>query len=211
LQFVVPLSFVPFTVIFPLFLAAFSFTMFYPIVPKSVIALSAISMLICLPMIALSVVNFGILSIWLNATVAFLILIHHISFYAVAWVVRKRSKPTKMLAMDEDANSMPMATESIAFYMVNIVSLVFLFIINALAFAIMVDITTRGAINSTLPAERIGSAKWNIKVQIGQTAVLGAELLSLGAILIICAMGWKRLEDEKENREEEEFLFGWKA
>ena len=94
-----------------------------------------------------------------------------------------------------------------AFGLLNILCTSFLCIITAVAFSIMVDITTRGAKKSTLPVERIGSHKWNIKVQIAQTTVLGAELVTLMAALVFCAMGLKRFYDEKERREAE-FEYG---
>ncbi|KDR81032.1 hypothetical protein GALMADRAFT_61472 [Galerina marginata CBS 339.88] len=171
-------------------------------VPKSILYLTGASMLVCLPMFALSIVNFGMLSIWLNATVAFLILIHHISFMAVAWVTRKKDTP-KDIASEDDDDSLHLAPEpSIAIHMANLAFLSFLTIINIIAFSIMVDITTRGGINSTLPIERIGH-KWNIKIQIGQTAVLGVELVLLGAILLISGLGRRRFAIEQEERDEE--------
>lgn len=175
-------------------------------IPKSVISLTAASMVICLPMIALSVVNFGMLSIWLNATVAVLILVHHVTFFAVIWATRKKDT-TKIIAVEEDANDseyLHVAEEpSIALHMGNIASLGFLAIINAIAFSIMVDITKTGAIGSTLPVERIGSHKWNIKVEIGQTAVLGVELVMLSTILSICALRRRRFNIEQEEKLEE--------
>jgi len=170
-------------------------------VPKSIIYLTAASILVCLPMFALSIVNFGMLSIWLNATVAVLILIHHITFMAVAWVTKKQI-PSKEIVGEED-DSLHLAPEpSIVIHAANIYSLSFLAIINAIALSIMVDITTRGGINSTLPIERIGH-KWNIKIQIGQTAVLGVELALLATILAISALGRRRFAIEQEERDEE--------
>jgi hypothetical protein len=159
-------------------------------------------------MIALSVVNFGMLSIWLNATVGILILIYHISFFAVMWATRKKN-PTKIVAAEDDVgDSLNLADEpSIAIHMGNIASVIFLVIINLIAFSVMVDITTNGAVSSTLPAERIGSHKWNIKVEIGQTAVLGTELVMLSTILAICALGRKRYNIEQEDKIEE-FEYG---
>jgi len=170
-------------------------------VPKSVIYLTAASMIICLPMFALSIVNFGMLSIWLNATVAFLVLIHHISFLAVTWITRKQNS-AKEIAIDDD-NSLHLAPEpSIAIHMANIAFLAFITITNIIAFSVMVDITTRGGLKSTLPVERIGH-KWNIKIQIGQTAVLGVELVVLSTILAICALGRRRFAIEQEEKDEE--------
>jgi len=172
-------------------------------VPKSIICLTAVSMTICLPMIALSVVNFGMLSIWLNATVAILIIIHHITFFSAMWATRKKN-PTKIIAVEDEAgDSLHLAEEpSIALHMGNIASLIFLVIINAIAFIIMIDITINGGARSTLPAERVGH-KWNIKVEIGQTAVLGVELVMISTILAICALGRRRYNGEQEDKQAE--------
>jgi len=163
-------------------------------------------------MIVLSVVNYGLLSIWLNATIAILILVYHLTFFATMWATRNKD-PTKIIAADDNADdnaddSLHLAEEpSIAIHMGNIASLIFLVILNAIAFSIMVDITTHGAINSTLPAERIGSHKWNLKVEIAQTTVLGTELLVLSTILAICAVGRRRYNIEQEDKMED-FEYG---
>jgi len=177
--------------------------------PMPIIYLTGVSIIFCLPMIALSIVNFGMLSIWLNATVAIFILIHHLTFLAVAWRSRKHASSSKLAVIDDDeSSSLVMDLEPpMAFSLLNVLCTSFLCIITALAFSTMVDITTRGASKSTLPVERIGSHKWNIKVQIAQTTVLGAELLTLMAALVFCAMGLKRFYDEKEKREAE-FEYG---
>jgi hypothetical protein len=175
--------------------------------PTPIIYLTGVSIIFCLPMITLSIVNFGMLSIWLNATVAILILIHHFAFLAVTWRSRNKASSSKMAVIDDDddeSNSLTMDLEPpMAFGLLNIFCTSFLCIITALAFSIMVDITTRGAIRSTLPVERIGSHKWNIKVQIAQTTVLGAELVTLMTALVFCGMGLRRFHDQKERREAE--------
>ena len=173
--------------------------------PMPVIYLTGVSIVFCLPMIALSIVNFGMLSIWLNATVAILILIHHSIFLAATWRSRKHGNSSKMAVIDdEESDPSPMDLEPpMAFGLLNVLCTSFLCIITALAFSIMVDITTRGAMKSTLPVERLGSHKWNIKVQIAQTTVLGTELVTLMAALVFCGMGLKRFHDEKERREAE--------
>jgi len=185
-----------------------------PSVPKSVYTLIVLSMIMCLPMVALSVVNYGLLSIWLNAFVAVLILVHNFSFLGTAYWVKKHSSGTKapinindLYDDDDDDKALTMSEQAVAFHMGNIAPLVFLIIVNATAFGIMVDITTRGAMKSTLPAERIGSHKWNIKVQIAQTAVLGVELLVQLFMLVVCSRGWLRLKEEEEMAEEE-FEYG---
>lgn len=170
----------------------------------------AISIVMCVPMIALSVVNYGLLSIWLNAFVAVLILVHNFSFLGAACWTKKYSNgkkaPISINDVDDDV-PLSMSEPAVAFHMGNIAPLIFLIIINAVAFGIMVDITTRGALKSTLPAERIGSHKWNIKVQIAQTTVLGVELLTQLITLTVCALGWLRLREEEEMAQEE-FEYG---
>lgn len=173
--------------------------------PMPIIYLTGLSIVFCLPMIVLSIVNFGMLSIWLNATVAILILIHHFAFLAITRRARKHGSSSKMVVIDDDeSTSLTMDLEPpFAFTFLNVLFTSFLCIVTALAFSIMVDITSRGPSRSTLPVERIGSHKWNIKVQIAQTTVLGAELVTLIAALLFCAMGLKRLSDVKERREAE--------
>jgi len=177
--------------------------------PTPILYLTGVSMIFCLPMIALSIVNFGMLSIWLNATVAFVILIHHFSFLAVTWISRRHASSAKIAAIeDEDDDEIDLPTlenlePPMPCSLVNLIATTFLCIITTIAFSIMVDITTRGAIRSTLPAERIGSHKWNIKVQIAQTTVLGTEVVTLFAVLAICALGRFRFCEAKEKREAE--------
>jgi len=159
-------------------------------------------------MIALSIVNFGMLSIWLNATVAFVILIHHFSFLAATWISRKHANSAQIVAFEDDEFQLdPLTLEDLEPPMpcslLNVIATTFLCIITTIAFSIMVDITTRGAIRGTLPAERVGSHKWNIKVQIAQTTVLGTELVTLLAVLAICALGRFRFAEAKEKREAE--------
>jgi len=75
-------------------------------------------------------------------------------------------------------------------------------------FAIMTDITIRGGVNSTLPAERDSKMTypWNINIQIGQTATMGLQMLVTLAIVFSSFLGRVRVvEEEKESREEVEY------
>jgi len=186
--------------------------------PLSIIILTITSLLIAIPMIALSVVNFGMLSIWLNSTVAVLILLYHSVFLIVVSVYRKRfssastdksvfvlfdSDPTLEDEIIAEWEKMPPEPRSIAFNKWSIMALVFLFIANMIAFTIMVDVTTLGAMRGTLPAERLDSYQWNIIIQIAQTVVLGCQLLTIGTLLAISAWGWRCIIVDEENRSEE--------
>jgi len=163
-------------------------------------------------MIALSVVNFGMLSIWLNSTVAILDIIYHLVFIIVVIVYRKSFTSANTLLFEQhdealgyesfdDLDKMPLSKPpSIAYNNLSLIALVFLLVANTIAFCIMVDVTTLGAMRSTLPAERVGSHQWNIKIQMAQTAVLGSQVLALGALVGISAWGRRRIILEEESK-----------
>jgi len=186
--------------------------------PLSVIILTIISLLIAIPMIALSVVNFGMLSIWLNSTVVILVLVYHLVFLTVILIHRKSFssantpifEQTDKVAEDEGLDyldEMPCSKPpSIAFNKWNLVALIFLLIANLIAFSVMVNVTTLGAMRGTLPAERLGSHEWNIKIQVAQTAVLGCQLLTIGTLLGITAWGQRRIVLEEEDRSQEQYI-----
>ncbi|KAF8159208.1 hypothetical protein B0H34DRAFT_747736 [Crassisporium funariophilum] len=182
--------------------------------PNSIVFLAVASMLICVPMIALSVVNYGMLSIWLNSSVAVLALTFHMAFIIVALVQRRRNlRFTNEALLDPQSNSerqghsmkgeddAEKTAPTVAYSKWAVVGFALVFIMNLVALGVMIDITTRGAIGSTLPSEREGSAPWNIKVQIAQTSVLGAEFITLGITLIICALGRRRVMLEEEDKQ----------
>lgn len=167
--------------------------------------LMTLSGLFCLPILALSMVNFGLLSIWLNAAVAIMISVHHIVLGAVTWTSRKYRQSPKVIIDDEESSPLHNndgVEPPAAYSLTNIAFLVFLVILNAIAFSVMVDITTQGGVKSTLPAERVGH-KWNLHIQIGQSSLLGVELLTLSALLTISCLGRARLISEADNRKEE--------
>ena len=188
--------------------------------PLSVMILTIISLFITIPMIALSVVNFGMLSIWLNSTVAILIFIYHFGFLVVVFIYRKRFSSTVDTIIIEQQDSAevvvdndswveldqtpsPSKPPSIAFTNKSIMALIFLFVANTIAFCVMADVTTLGVQRGTLPAERLGSHPWNINIQMAQTAVLGCQLLTIGALLGITFCGRRRIILEEESRSQE--------
>jgi hypothetical protein len=76
-------------------------------------------------------------------------------------------------------------------------------------FAIMTDITIRGGVNSTLPAERDPKMTypWNIKIQIAQTATMGVQMLVTLAIVLSSFLGRVAVvQEEKDLREEVEYV-----
>jgi hypothetical protein len=179
-----------------------------------------ISALMAIPMAVLSMVNFGLLSIWLNATVAAFILLHHLPVFLMAWIFHRigQGKGLKGLTgplahgsssygtLSGDDPFKPLEEgpdRSIAYTMINVASHGFLLLINAIAFSIMIDINARGPLSSTLLAERLVSHKWNRPIQYGQTGVLGAELLVQGSLLTLAAMGWRSVSEWDEERQEE--------
>jgi hypothetical protein len=168
-------------------------------------------------MIALSVVNFGMLSIWLNSTVTILVILYHTVFLAVVVIYRKSftsasADPPVVKQHKKGADSdesfdyfdrAPIKPLSIAFKKWNIAALFFLFATNLVAFGTMVNVTTLGAVSGTLPPERLGSHKWDITIQIAQTTVFGCQLLTIGVLLGISAWGRRCIILEEENRSQE--------
>lgn len=184
--------------------------------PPSIIILTVISIVITIPIIVLSVVNYGMLSIWLNSTVAVLVLLYHTMFLVVILIYRKSfSSASVDIALkqrtggaDDDESSehfdKPSSKPpSIAFSNWNIAALVFLFAANLIAFSTMTNVTTLGSVLGTLPAERLGSHKWNIKIQMAQTIIHGCQLLIIGILLLISAWGRRCIILEEENRLQE--------
>jgi hypothetical protein len=176
--------------------------------PPSIIILAVISLLIAIPMIALSVVDLT----WLNSMVAALVLLYHIVFLTVVFIYRKNfsspSVDTPVVGKYEgtaDENfdyfdRAPFKPPSIAFSYWSIAALFFLFALNFIAFSIMVNVAALGAVDSTLPSE---SHKWNIKIQMAQTTVVGCQLLTIGVLLGISGWGRRCIILEEENRLQE--------
>jgi len=180
--------------------------------PVSVIILTIISFSVAIPMIALSIVNYGMLSIWLNSTVAVLTILYHLVFLTVVLIYRRRfsSADTPLVdhhvieeSFDDSLDAIPSKPPSIAFNKWSLTVLTFLLLANLIAFGIMVDVTVLGAERSTLPAERLGSHKWDIKIQKAQTTVLGFQVLALGILLGISAWGRRCIVVEEESKSHE--------
>ncbi|KAJ3501092.1 hypothetical protein NLJ89_g9495 [Agrocybe chaxingu] len=108
-----------------------------------------------------------------------------------------------MLVVSDEEASQVIVPAPVAYELWNILTVGFLFIIDSIAFGIMVDITTRGPLSTTLIQERVGVHKWNMKIQIGQSTVLGTELLVLGTMLAICWLGRMRVAEREEELQEE--------
>jgi hypothetical protein len=176
--------------------------------PPSIIILAVISLLIAIPMIALSVVD----STWLNSMVAALVLLYHIVFLAVVFIHRKNFSSTSVDTSvvgkhegteDESFDRFDRAQfkpPSIAFSYWSIAALFFLFALNLITFSIMVNGTALSAVDSTLPSE---SHKWNIKIQMAQTTVIGCQLLTIVVLLGISGWGRRCIILEKEHRLQE--------
>lgn len=158
----------------------------------------------------LSVINVDIGMLPISA-VASLDLLHHIVFLIVVFINRKNfsSAPEQHTARAENKSSdyfemAPLKPQSIAFNKWNIVSLFFLLAANFIAFSVMVDDTNvLGAMGRTLPAESSGLEKWDFKIHVTQTVVLGCQLLTIATMLGISAWGRRSIILEKEDRLQE--------
>jgi len=182
--------------------------------PLSIIILTIISLLIAIPMMALSVVNNGMSSMsskLTNSTVAGLDFLYHIAFLIVVFIHRKNFS-SALEQHTEEAESFdyfdmaPFKPPSIAFSMWNIASLIFLFAANFIAFSVTVDdanVLLRAMMSGTLSVEPLGLREWNFEIQVSQTVIVGCQLVTIATILGISARGWRRIILEEENRLQE--------
>jgi hypothetical protein len=174
--------------------------------PPFIIILTIISLLLAIPMMALSVVNNGMSSMCsklTNSTVAGLDFLYHIVFLIVVFIHRKNFSSALEQHTDgaesfDYFDMAPFKPPSIAFSMWNITCLIFLLAANFIAFSVTVDDANvlRRAMGGTL-------SEWSFEIQVSQTVIVGCQLLTIATILGISARGWRRIILEEENRLQE--------
>ena len=178
--------------------------------PPCIIILTIISLLVAIPMTALSVVDIGMSSMssmWSNSTAASLDLLYQTVFLIVVFINRKdfSSASEHHTEGAEDKSSdyfdvAPSKPPSIAFSNWNIISLTFLLAVNFIAFSVMAhDTTVLGAMGGN----HVESFGLDFKIQVALTVTLGCELLTIATILAISAWGRRRIVLEEENRLQE--------
>lgn len=181
------------------------------------------ALVVSIPIIVLSIFNFGLSSRWFNGGASIVTLVFCLIVLGIKIWERMRAGPeestnanaplpspktpktpkTPTSALWKASGSLPVSQS---------LPVVCLFLLLALlhliAFILMVSITIEGAVRSTLPAERDPSVTypWNIKVQIGQTACIGVQTLILIACFGTGYAGRSRVtEAENELRDEIEW------
>jgi hypothetical protein len=175
--------------------------------PLSIIILTIISFLIAIPMMVLSMINIKMSSVWSNSTVAALDLFYDMVFLIMVIIHRKdfssafehRTEEVDNKSFDY-VDTPPLKPPSIAFNKWNIISLILLLAANFVALGVVVDDTT---LFGGLPVELFGLQKWNFKIQLAQTIILGFQLLTIATTLGISALGRRRIFLEEDNRLQE--------
>lgn len=200
----------------------------------SFLCLTVLAMLVSIPVGVLSIFNFGLICRAYNGAIAIITFVVG-AVFILFWVRERRqnAKPAQpevrivfptvgvdlqeMLKESLDTPNTAAALFGAAFEPINFPAastMYTLFIALGISvayivgFAIMTDITMRGGVNSTLPAERNPKMTypWNINIQIAQTATMGLEMLVTLAIVLSAFMGRVRVvQEEKEAREEVEY------
>ncbi|KAF6760675.1 hypothetical protein DFP72DRAFT_959362 [Ephemerocybe angulata] len=193
-------------------------------VPSILIPSFILSMVLSAAVFGLSVVNFGLLSRWYNASVSILTIALHALLLFLMWRRSRTSAESSAapIALKSPVISEKMEHESqseskrpsdlpqfhIVHHMTTLLCFTFLTIIYLVAFGIMMDVTIRGGKNSTLPSEREKGMTypWNIKVQVAQTALVGLEAATMLAILGSCVISRAKIAAiHDEHREDIEY------
>ncbi|KAF6743733.1 hypothetical protein DFP72DRAFT_976191 [Ephemerocybe angulata] len=192
-------------------------------VPSILIPSFILSMVLSAAVFGLSVVNFGLLSRWYNASVSILTIALHAVLLILMWRRSRTSASSAApIALKSPVVSEKMENESqseskrpsdlpqfhIVHHMATLLCFTFLTIIYLVAFGIMMDVTIRGGKKSTLPSEREKGMTypWNIKVQVAQTALVGLEAVTMLAILGSCVISRAKIAAiHDEHREDIEY------
>lgn len=197
-------------------------------VPSILVPSSILSMVLSAAVFGLSIVNFGLLSRWYNASVSLLTILLHAVLFVLMWRQSRRApaSSTAPIAPVSPVVSEKMEHESQSttgpkqnpesnlpqFHIVHrattLLCFTFLSIIYLVAFGIMMDVTIRGGKKSTLPSEREKGMTypWNIKVQVAQTALVGLEAVTMLVILVSCLVSRAKVDAvHDEHREEIEY------
>ena len=97
----------------------------------------------------------------------------------------------------------PLKPPSIAFSKWNVISLFFLLAVNFIAFSVMANDTTILGAAGGKPVRPLGLQKWNFKIQVTLTVLLGCQLITIATTLGISAWGRRRIIAEEKSRLQE--------
>ncbi|KAF9445855.1 hypothetical protein P691DRAFT_674815 [Macrolepiota fuliginosa MF-IS2] len=179
------------------------------------------SIMISSVVLGLATVNFGILSIWINATAGSLSLVYHIAILLLNYR-RNRATPTsprdttrihrptpRLVIPDATKNSGCLVPSGPFYCLASIFSIMVLTIITVVGFGMTVEVSIHGA-KSLLPAERAKGMTfpWNMAIQKAQCTFLGVQLLLWLIVLILCMRGRSKISMvERERRDEIKYGF----
>jgi len=198
---------------------------YFPI-PSVLLTFTLLSLLMCIPLLTFSALNFGLLCIWFNAGSAF----GALTFYSTLLILICRRRipgiiPSASLTRSESNSKGASASRlrplvitstlpspkasSVAYSGISLMILTFLWTLNTLALVITLDVSIGGA-KSILPSERAKgmTRPWNINVQITQCSLLGVQTLLMGVVLALCSIGRSRIREE-ENGQREMMEYGF--
>lgn len=206
--------------------------------PMSFVYLTFLAMLISIPVGVLSIFNYGLICRAFNGAIAIITFVFGIVFLVFWLRERRQKTPESREEVPDITLTLPSGSqgldlqdmlkegsepptaaslfgspfEPINFPIANTMYTLFvalgISVTYIVGFAIMTDITIRGGVNSTLPAERDPKMTypWNINIQIAQTATMGLQMLVTLAIVSSSFLGRVRVvQEEKDSREEVEY------
>jgi len=193
--------------------------------PTPLLAFILLSVITCVPLLVLSTLNYGILSLWLNASVAVLTLAFHITILYLSWQRRTAGFYASSTSSPPPSRSGSLSSKvpfpltiptiiaarnpvieitrpSAAYAIASLTCLSILCTISVIAFGSTVSLTLQG-LQSLLPTERVSVRPWNKQVQIAQSVVLGVHSLLLSVMFLICLLGRRKVHSARRERKDE--------
>jgi hypothetical protein len=148
--------------------------------PTVLFVLTCVSFCLSTVIFALALLDFGILSLWLDVASATFTILYHTWIIVIAYR-RKDKCPTTHPAIGYSTCSVTWAF--------------FILAIWIMAFGITTEVTVNGP-GSLMPSER--HAPWHYGIQISQSIMTALEAVVFGAIAIHCSMMKKTVDLEKQ-------------
>jgi len=160
--------------------------------PKPVLLLSALSVLFCIIIFALGLVNYASFSVWINTITASLTILYHALTFVKAWR-RQRLDPNS-----SEQSTFWHSTASSAWAFI-------LCAIWVVTLAMTAAVVIMGPSSVTV---NVRNAAWNITVQLADALVVAMELIVLGSIAVWSVVTRKRINFETQDADEKFFYSG---
>jgi len=157
------------------------------LLPTVLYTLTCLSLFFSAAIFILSLMSFGLISLWIDAASAIFTIIYHILVLSISYRRRNKCPLTHP--------PITPASISLAFFIVTM---------WIIAFGITTEVTVNGP-GSLMASEQ--HARWNQGVQVGMSILTAIEAASVGAIVIYCCMMKKSWDLENQACQDEKTYY----